>query len=260
MPFISPAVAEHPSGYVMFWLFASLLILFVVNNRKKYYRLGSYYYSLQGLFALIKKSTVVTDQDCYYCRGEKAMAFSYKIELFRIRNVKLKSYGALYGRSSGIDRHMKTVHVPRSRKAFTVHTLCTMVKIFCIFLGMSLIHEGPWASLGLPAGMIFGSLLTCFISLIFRTKLKVSYLFSPGMIIKILIWFICIYFLGAHAVILLFIDPIIEATMRYFSKDRLFIPLFGQYPVLDKLFDKGYQLYLELPVWSVINPFFRWLF
>ena len=80
------------------------------------------------------------------------------------------------------------------------------------------------------------------------------------MIIKILIWFICIYFLGAHAVILLFIDPIIEATMRYFSKDRLFIPLFGQYPVLDKLFDKGYQLYLELPVWSVINPFFRWLF
>ena len=69
-----------------------------------------------------------------------------------------------------------------------------------------------------------------------------------------------LYFFGTYALILLFFDPMIEVILRQISGDRLFIPLLKQHPSLDKLFRKRYQVYLELPVWSVINPFFRWIF
>jgi curved DNA-binding protein CbpA len=260
MPLISPEVSEHPSGYVMFWLFSSLLILFVVNHRKDYFRLGPYYYSFQEIYKLIKKSAVVTDNDCYYCRGEKAMVAPHKIEFFRIKKVELKSYGALYGRTTGMERHIKTVCIPRSRKAFLVHLSSTLAKIICIALCLWLIKKDPWSAFGFPAGIFSGSLCSFLITIIFRTKPKTSYLLSMGMIIKILIWLVCIYLFGAYAIFLLFFDPIFEATMRYFSRDRLFLPILKQHPDLEILFSRGYQLYLELPVWSVINPFFRWLF
>jgi hypothetical protein len=41
---------------------------------------------------------------------------------------------------------------------------------------------------------------------------------------------------------------------------RLFRPLFKQGPVLESLYGDGYQNYLELPVYSIIYPLFRWLF
>ena len=59
---------------------------------------------------------------------------------------------------------------------------------------------------------------------------------------------------------LLFFDPMVEAILRQVSRDRLFIPLLKQHPSLEKLFRKRYQVYMELPVWSVINPFLRWIF
>jgi len=80
------------------------------------------------------------------------------------------------------------------------------------------------------------------------------------MIIKVVLWGICLYFSGIYALILLFFDPMVEAILRQISGDRLFIPIFKQHPSLDKLFRKKYQVYMELPVWSVINPFFRWIF
>jgi hypothetical protein len=80
------------------------------------------------------------------------------------------------------------------------------------------------------------------------------------MLIKFAVWVILIWFLGEYAFIFLFFDPMLEAFLRFISDDRIFIPITKQHPVLHKLFCNHYQLYMELPVLSVISPLFRWLF
>ena len=60
MPLINEAVAEHPSGLVMMWLLASILILFVANNWKSYFNLDPYYYSLADINKLIRDSARIT--------------------------------------------------------------------------------------------------------------------------------------------------------------------------------------------------------
>ncbi len=260
MPLVSEEVSQHPSGYVMFWLLAFILILFVVNNWKTYLKIDDYYYRLSDIKKLISDSGKELQKDCFYCPGQRAMAYPHKVSLFRVKNIQLKSYGGLYGRSAGISRSMKTIAIPRSKKAFTLHMASSLIKIAMLFLCVLLIQSKPLANLSIPAGVISGSILSWLFLRVFNTHPKVSYLLSYGMIIKIVIWVINLYFFGTYALILLFFDPMIEAILRQLSGDRLFIPLLKQHPSLDKLFRKRYQIYLELPVWSVINPFFRWIF
>ena len=260
MPLISKAVAEHPSGFVMFWLLASILILFVVNHWKAYLHFDSYYYNLNDIKKLIRNGKKITDNDCYYCKGQKAISFSYQIIFFKVKNVQLRSVGGLYGRSAGINRVFKTVKIPRSRKAFVIHSFCSLIKLIAISACIILIRKEPYSYFSLPAGIVSGSFFSCLFAFIFSTKSKVTYLLSPGMIIKILIWLICIYFLGELSILFLFFDPLVEVIIRHISRDRMFFPILKQAPKIETLLKNRYQLYLEMPVWSVINPFFRWLF
>ncbi len=260
MPLISEEVGGHPSGYVMFWLLAAILMVFIANNRKKYFRFDQYYYNLRDIRKMMRDAMKTTGDDCYYCKGNKAVAFSYKLTFFRIRNIQLKSYGGLYGRSAGVDRIMKTVRIPRSKKALLVHSLSSLIKTGAIAGCMIYLWQNPWFRFSLPAGILSGSLLSGLLAVMLSTKPKVSYLLSYGMILKFLVWLIMIFFMGQYAYLLLFFDPMIEAILRQASRDRLFIPITKQHPKIGSLLKKRYQLYLELPVWSVINPFFRWLF
>lgn len=260
MPLISEEVSQHPSGYVMFWLLASILILFVANNWKTYLKIDEYYYNLSDIRKLISDSGREVQKDCFYCPGQKAMDYPHKVSLFRVKNIQLKSYGGPYGRSAGISRSMKTIAIPRSKKAFILHIVSTIIKIAMLTLCMFFIQKKPLVNLSVPVGIIVGSTVSWVFLRIFNTYPKVSYLLSFGMIIKIFIWMISLYFFGTYALILFFFDPMVEAILRQISGDRLFIPLLKQHPSLDKLFRKRYQVYLELPVWSVINPFFRWIF
>ena len=260
MPLVSEEVSQHPSGYVMFWLFATILIIFVVNNWKKYLKIDDYYYHLDDIRVLIRESGKESDKECFYCPGQKAIAYPHKISLFRIKNIQLKSYGGLYGRSAGVNRSMKTIAIPRSKKAFIMHAASSLIKIAMLVLSMLFIQSKQLVNLSIPAAVIAGSAVSWGFLRVFGTHPKVSYLLSYGMIIKIFIWVIILYFFGTYALILLFFDPMVEAILRQISGDRLFIPLLKQHPSLDKLFRKRYQVYMELPVWSVINPFFRWIF
>ena len=260
MPLVSEEVSQHPSGYVMFWLLASILILFVFNNWKTYLKIDDYYYRLSDIKKLIRESGKELQKDCFYCPGQKAMAYPHKVSLFRVKNIQLKSYGGLYGRSAGVSRSTKTIAIPRSKKAFILHIASSLIKMAMLALSMLFIQSKPLANLSFPVGVISGSILSWAFLRAFNTYPKASYLLSYGMILKILIWVINLYFFGTYAFILLFFDPMVEAILRQISADRLFIPLLKQHPSLDKLFRKRYQVYMELPVWSVINPLFRWIF
>jgi hypothetical protein len=260
MPLLSEEVSQHPSGYVMFWLLACILILFVVNNWKSYLKIDDYYYHFHDIIKLISESGKPSGKDCFYCPGFKAMAYPYKVSLFRIKKVQMKSYGGLYGRSAGTSRSLKTIAIPRSKKAFLLHAISSLIKISMLVLCMLFIQYEPLTNLSVPAGIIAGSVFSWIFLRIFHTRPKVSYLFSYGMIIKIIIWIFSLYFFGYYAFLLLFFDPMVEVILRQLSGDRLFIPLIKQHPSLDKLFRKRYQIYMELPVWSVVSPFFKWIF
>lgn len=260
MPLVSEEVSQHPSGFVMFWLLATILILFVVNNWKNYMKIDDYYYRFSDIRKLIGESGKEVEKICFYCPGQQAIAYPHKISLFRVKHVQLKSYGALYGRSAGVSRSIKTIAIPRSKRAFILHSVSSLIKIGVFFSCIFFLKIQPLANLSIPAGIIAGSLVSWGFLKIFNTHPKSSYLLSYGMIIKGIIWGVCLFFFGTYALILLFFDPMIEAILRQISGDRLFIPLMKQHPSLDKLFRKRYQVYMELPVWSVVSPFFRWIF
>lgn len=125
---------------------------------------------------------------------------------------------------------------------------------------MVYITNVPFARFSLPIGLILGGFISGFLFLATGTRPKVAYLISYGMLIKFFVWVLLIGFFGSYAFIFLFFDPMLEALLRLLSKDNLFIPLTQQYPPLHKLFCQQYQLYMELPVLSIISPLFRWLF
>jgi hypothetical protein len=262
IPFISKEVSRHPSGYVAFWILALVLIFFVISNWKNYFRLGAFFYSFKDLKSVFDRHTEYTHRECYYCKGLKADSLPYRLNLFKIEKIDLQTYGALYGRKAGIKRSYKKIEVPRSRKAFFIHSLITVIKILSIILCLLFIHLPPLNNISFFIGMFLGIVLSMFVLMIFRTRSKVSYLLSYGILIKLIVWIISVYFFRGYAIpfLLFFVDPILEAILRYISGGRLFSPFIRQYPETDFLLKRGYQLYLELPVWSTLNPFFRWMF
>ncbi len=260
LPLISEEVSEHPTGYIMFWLFAVILIFFVINNWKNYLRIDSYYYHLDDLKKFWAETSKKTENKCYYCPGHMAMAYPYKVSIFRIKSIRVQNFGNLYAQKTGTSRDMKTIHIPRSQKAFIMHAVASIIKISVLLLCMIFITHNPLSRLSLPIGLMLGGILSGFILLLTGTKPKVSYLLSYGMLIKFLVWILLIWFFQGYAFIFLFFDPMLEALLRLLSGDRLFIPIMKEYSPLYKLFCKQYQLYMELPVLSVMDPFFRWLF
>ena len=260
LPLVSKEVSEHPIGYVIFWLLACFLVLFVIQHRKHYLRIDSFYYHFTDLWKFLKNTSKKTEQECYYCPGRKAMIFPYKISIFRIRSIQLQTFGTLDRRKAGSSREIKTIRVPRSRKAFIVHSLSSLIKISILASCMIFITNKPLARMSLPIGLVLGGLVSGLFLALLRTRPKVSYLISIGMLIKFLAWILLIWFFGAYAFIFLFLDPMLEALLRLISGDRLFIPLTKQYPPLYNLFINHFQTYMELPVFSVISPLFRWLF
>jgi len=248
------------SGYVMFWLFALLIVVFIMYNWKNYLRIDAYYYHLSDIGKTWQESSNKTKIDCYYCKGQKAMVYPYKIQLFRILSMQIQTFGALYGKKAGSRREQKTILIPRSRKAFLIHAFASMIKISTLILCLVFITRESLVRFSLPIGLIIGACLSGLLLWAMGSRSKVSYLVSYGMLIKFFAWVLLIGLFGSYAFIFLFFDPMLEALLRFISKDKLFIPITRQYPSFSNLFHKQYQLYMELPVLSVISPLFRWLF
>ena len=115
------------------------------------------------------------------------------------------------------------------------------------------------------------------IHLIMGVRSKVSYLLNRVVLAKILVWIVLTvlftdftgfpnlitheYFLVIVLFMLFFqdmvIDPIVKLVAR---KGRHLLPLLPQPEMLSSLYRKGYQPYLEIPVWATIFPLIKWLF
>jgi len=260
LPLVSEEVSEDPSGYFAFWLLALILIFYVLNNRKAYFKLGKFYYSIKHLTSLFIKVRRDAVEDCYYSKGRKADSLPYKITLFKLKKLEMMSFYAPDGRQrTGMSRKIKTISIPRSRKALIVHSILPFIKIATVLFFIRFVRFDPIKDYALFLGFPAGGLLSSLVLLLTRTRSKASFLLSYGMLIKLFIWGVTIYFAKSNALLLAFFDPVIEAVLRFIS-DGLFRPLIKQYRDIEILFKNNYQLYLELPIWSALVPFLRWLF
>jgi hypothetical protein len=126
-------------------------------------------------------------------------------------------------------------------------------------------------------GLLAGTLLSVPLLWITRVRSRISYLLTPGLLIKSVIWIVTLLMISevgpgfniqvtgfvyiVVAGLLFLLDMLFDLVMGFFPFYRsLFRPMARQGPVLDSLYRDGYQNYLELPVYSVIYPLIKWIF
>ena len=200
---------------------------------------------------------------------------AYKIELLKTIDIKIQSYGAL-NHDARYKNKNKRVVVPRSARAQYYHRLASLLKMLTIMICL-LVFPVDSILWRLMVGICSGGLLSFLLLKMARVKSKVSYLFTPGLLIKAAIWLFSLYMISTVgpgfniaisgyvylvvAGLLFFLDMVFDLIMGIFPfYRRLFRPVIRQGTILDSLYRDGYQNYQELPVYSVMYPLFRWIF
>ena len=252
-----------------------ILLVHILKNPAKWFLHGKpdlHLYDLIDYFDFSKYEDVNTP--CAYCKGHMGRGRPFRLTMLKVRGIQMKNEGVgqHYARYK---RVYKDLIIPRSRKAFTIHFIITCIKIITLITGLLYIPFPSviWRFIGavLLAGLISG-----IISLTTRTRFKASFLLTPFMILKVVIWILVLltqtyvypgFILASTSVsfilvllMVFFLDMILDLILRIFPfYNRFYFPLPRQLPGIDYLFRKGYQTYLDVPVWSTIYPFFRWL-
>jgi hypothetical protein len=200
---------------------------------------------------------------------------AYKIELIKTVDIEIRTYGAL-DHSARYKNKVKRVVVPRSSRAVYYHRLVSLTKVLSIvaFLIFFPLESMLWRFI---AGLFAGGIISTALLKLAGVRSKVSYLLTPGLIIKIGIWLLCLALISSPgpgleirisgyvylvvAGLLFLLDMIFDLLMGFLPFYHLmFRPVIKQGAILDSLYREGYQNYQELPVYSVIYPLIRWLF
>lgn len=264
------------AGTFFFLVVGIFLLIYMYQRRSSWFRLGRFKTSWKDVVGFIKMEQGHPSSDrCCYSRNEMANGVSYSIELLKTVEIKIRSYGALNHEAKYKNKSKKVI-IPRSVRAHLFHRISSGVKIFSILCCLLFfpVESILWRFLaGLAAGGILSSILLGFA----RVRSRVSYLITPGLLIKALIWLFVLFQISVVgpgfniqttgyvyivvAGLLFLLDMIFDLVMGFFPFYRwLFRPLARQGTILNSLYREGYQNYQELPVYSVLFPLFKWLF
>jgi hypothetical protein len=274
-PIILAILDNWPWVFTIFfmWPFAAGLAWYYWDNRKNYFMPGEFYYSPQRIKQLFTEKHPA-EQNCYYCPNKPANSRSYRLDLLRLKEIKLHSGGFRQHNVNYLNKNI-SILIPRSHKAFIIHSLCILIKILsvlgCIFfLDISSI---VWSVM---AGIIAGGILSRLLLTVTGTKSNVTYLISYGMVFRAMIWLLGIalasrfytkpfdiittesmYFVLTAIIIFdSFLMQIISMVLgKYSSK-----PIAVQYPETSARFNEGFVAYNDIPVLSVLYPLFKWIF
>jgi hypothetical protein len=264
------------AGTFFFVLMGVVLLVYIYQHRKTWFRLGKFSTSLKQMLRSFRITPGLPTKDkCCYCRSTMADGLAYKIELLKTIDIKIQSYGALNHEAKYKNKNKRVV-VPRSARAQYYHRLASLIKILAILISLLLfpVDSILWR---LMAGILFGGLISFLVLKMAKVKSKVSYLFTPGLLIKTAMWLFSLFMISTVgpgfniavsgyvylvvAGLLFLLDMVFDLVMGIFPFYRkLFRPLKRQGSILDSLYRDGYQNYQELPVYSVMYPLFRWLF
>lgn len=273
------AIYEDPAslaGTFFFLVVGVFLMIYMVQQRRTWFRLGKLKTTWKDIvgFIIIKPGQVSKDR-CCYTRNSMADGKIYKIELLKTMDIKVRSYGVL-NHSAKYKNKVKKVVLPRSFRAQLFHRLTSVIKVFSI---VSCLFYFPVESIlwRFIAGMLIGGMLSTILLKLVRVRSKVSYLLTPGLLIKALIWIFVLLLVSetgpgfniattgyvkiAMAGLLFFLDMVFDLVMGFFPfYHRLFRPLIPQGTILNSLYRDGYQNNMELPIYSVLYPIYKWLF
>lgn len=275
---VAVSFSEHsvaPVFYLFFcWVIGGIILFDAYQKRKGYFKLGRFYYSGQKILQFYTARNNQAVEKCFYCNGLKADSLPYKINFIKIKDVQLKNFGPMQ-HYAGYNRNEFSYAIPRSHKAFIVHSITSVIKVLSIVLAMIL---APFDSFiwRFVAGLLFGWLLASLVLWVSRTKSKTGYLFSYAVIIKVIVWtFVLAMFTKFQAsplqivsgeymklclVIMAFGDSLLEQLLKVSKKHYLFKPILKQYRSMDAYFGGKYILYLEVPLWTTVYPIIRWIF
>ncbi len=258
---------------ILTWPFAAIIGWYIHDNRKHYLMPGTFYYSpvrIRELFSRVHP----TDMSCYYCRTRLADSMPYKVELLKLKDLKLKSGGFMQHHVNYINQNA-CVLVPRSRKAFILHaagalTRVTFLLACLVFLPVS---SMVWRFI---AGIATGTMASSLLLAIGRTRSNVSYLVSPGLLFRVGLWILAIVLVSGFSVhpfnirtsdsiqfvlvsIVIF-DCLVMLVLDLLPGRFVSRPLIRQYPDVARKMESGFRVYNDIPVISVIYPLFKWIF
>jgi hypothetical protein len=165
--------------------------------------------------------------------------------------------------------------VPRSRKAFILHTLNIAIRIFSILLCAFLLNISSitWRVI---AGMAVGGLLNSLLLVAMHTKSSISYLLSAGSLVRAAAWLSAIILTSDFSIrpfdittndaihfvvvsIFLF-DCLLMQLMSLILGQNSSKPLTRQYEAVALKFSEGYRVYNDIPVISAVYPLIKWIF
>jgi DnaJ domain len=256
-----------------FWIIGLILLFDTYQRRKNYFRLGGFYYSFKKILNIYTGTNNRTGVECFYCNGIKANSKPYKLTLIRVKGVQLDNRGPLqhYVR---YDSKEYIIDLPRSQKAFIIHSVTSIIKIITILTSLFFLplHSILWRFI---VGTLLCWLFSSSLLWITHTRSKTGYFLSYAILVKTLFWFVAIIlaskfdfvnfdvitskYVSSVIVFMFLFDSIVEQLLNVSKKIHLFKPLSRHYQPLSIYFEKNCRFYLEIPVWTVVYPFIRWV-
>jgi hypothetical protein len=267
---------ESLAGTFFFIVAGVVISLYIYQHRKTWFRLGSFktkWKDMIGYLSLSKRQE--TREICFYRKGSRADGVPYRIELLKTVDVKFRSYGFL-NHEAGFKNKIKRVVIPRSTEALVVHRITTLLKIASI-LGCMIFFPVDSLVWRFLAGILSGGILSALVLVLTGVRSRVSYLFTPGLILKTAIWIFSLvmisdvgpgfnihtsaYIYVVVAGLLFLLDMVLDLILGIFPfYGWFFRPVIRQGSVLEGLYRQGFQNYMELPVYSVLYPLYLWIF
>ncbi len=271
--FIEPASL---AGTFFFLVVGIFLLVYIYQKRHGWFRLGRFNTGWKEVWERWKiRSGNPSKERCCYADRAPADGKPYRMELQKTVDIKVRSFGAL-NHDARYRNVVKRVVIPRSSRAQLIHRITSAIKIGSIVAALWFfpVESLIWRFI---TGLLAGGLLSGLVLLITGVRSRVSYLFTPSLIIKTAIWLLALWLVSETgpgfnietsgylfivvAGLLFLLDMIFDLVTGFFPfYEKLFRPVVRQGAVLDSLYREGYRNYMELPVYSVIIPLYRWIF
>jgi hypothetical protein len=273
-----PVYIAIQNGWIMIvlvfltWPFAGIIGWYVFDNRRHYFIPGKFYYS-PGRIKQLYTHVHPTVQPCFYCQAKLADSVPYKLELHKLKDLKISSGGFRQHNVNYINKNTG-IEIPRSQKAFIVHSVCALIKVVSLLLCVLLVPISSivWRFI---AGMVAGGMASTLLLMVTRTRSNVSYLVSYGMICRAGLWVLFVI-LASHFSIkpfninttdsiqfvitaIIIFDCLIMQFLDFIMGKYASRPLAVQYSDVSKKIGSGYLVYNDIPVISVVYPLFKWL-
>ncbi len=276
--FLSPVVLAFQENWasifliLLMWPFAIGIAWYYRDNRKNYFFPGKLYYS-PGRIRQLFTERHTASQNCYYCPYLPADSVPYKMELLKLKDVRLKTGGFRQHNVNYINKDIAVV-IPRSQKAFIIHSVIVLIKVLSI-IGCMIFLDISSYTWRMIAGIFAGATASRLILVSSRTKSNVSYLVSCGFLFRVILWLICIalatrFNAGPFDIqttdsiqfvitaIVIFDSFLMQLASLIFGKYAT-KPIAAQYPESACRFEEGYSAYNDIPVLSVIYPIYKWM-